>query len=268
MALYTTISYAGFVNLKTTYPALQVYYTQPTVAPNTYFAIVGNGSQCVCNIFSASDVTNFETNYLPSAIVVSAINDALSFLDSSVSPTITQDVNLTRVGGTAITEGQKVMASSLPVVIASDQSSVPITLTANSKATYSATVTGLVAVATPTDIFTITGSGTKTVRILRVSWSVTASLGTVFDLVLLKRSTANSAGTSTTRTSVPHDSINAAATATVRAYTANPTLGILAGNIDSVKTIATTASPTNPSKSLVIREFNGMGQPIVLRGTA
>ena len=36
-------------------------------------------------------------------------------------------VNLTQVGGSAISEGQKTMATSLPVVIASDQSSIAVT---------------------------------------------------------------------------------------------------------------------------------------------
>lgn len=45
---------------------------------------------------------------------------------SSSTPIGTQDVNLTQVGGAAISEGQKAMAASLPVVIASDQSTLPV----------------------------------------------------------------------------------------------------------------------------------------------
>lgn len=43
-----------------------------------------------------------------------------------INSTTDQNVNLTKVGGAAITEGQKTMSASLPVVIASDQSAVPI----------------------------------------------------------------------------------------------------------------------------------------------
>jgi hypothetical protein len=43
----------------------------------------------------------------------------------------TGNVNLIQVGGVAISEGQKTMAASLPVVIASDQSTVPVTITGN-----------------------------------------------------------------------------------------------------------------------------------------
>ena len=44
-------------------------------------------------------------------------------VESSPTP---QNVNLTQVGGSAISEGQKTMAASLPVVIASDQSDVSV----------------------------------------------------------------------------------------------------------------------------------------------
>ena len=45
-------------------------------------------------------------------------------VDQGTSPWVT---NLTQVGGSAIALGQHVMASSLPVVIASDQSAIPVT---------------------------------------------------------------------------------------------------------------------------------------------
>lgn len=41
-----------------------------------------------------------------------------------------QNINLTEVGGAAISEGQKTMANSLPVAIASDQSAIPISAAA------------------------------------------------------------------------------------------------------------------------------------------
>lgn len=50
-----------------------------------------------------------------------------SGVEVTVTPSGTQDVNLTEVGGAPITEGQKTMANSIPVVIASDQSAIPVT---------------------------------------------------------------------------------------------------------------------------------------------
>lgn len=46
--------------------------------------------------------------------------------DAIITPSGTQDVNLTKVGGTAVTLGQKTMAASIPVVLASDESALPI----------------------------------------------------------------------------------------------------------------------------------------------
>lgn len=44
-----------------------------------------------------------------------------------ITPSGTQDVNLTKVGGSAIAIGQALMAASLPVVIASNQSALTVT---------------------------------------------------------------------------------------------------------------------------------------------
>src|ERR1700730_6380354 len=43
------------------------------------------------------------------------------------TPPALQNVNLTEIGGATITEGQKTSANSVPVVIASDQSAIPVT---------------------------------------------------------------------------------------------------------------------------------------------
>lgn len=99
------------------------------------------------------------------------------------------------------------------------------------KATYSAGITGLVSAASATDLFTVTGSATKTVRITRLEISGEATTAAPVQIVLLKRSTANTLGTSSAPTLAPHDSANVAATATVLAYTANPTTGTLVANL-------------------------------------
>lgn len=44
----------------------------------------------------------------------------------TTTPPTNASTNITQIGGSALTEGQKVMASSVPVVIASDQSAVPV----------------------------------------------------------------------------------------------------------------------------------------------
>lgn len=136
------------------------------------------------------------------------------------------------------------------------------------KATYSSTITGLVVPALATDIFTITGSGTKTIRILQVGISATAAADTKVNTVLIKRSAANTGGTSSTPAIIPHDSTSAAATAVIRAYTANPSgLGATVGTLRTVKFDAIGTSTVVPM--VPIFDFgNRPGQAIVLRGTA
>ncbi len=103
-------------------------------------------------------------------------------------------------------------------------------------ATYSASVNGFTLAATPTDIFNIIGSATKTIRVTKIRLTGTTTSGSPISVsvMLTKRSTANTGGTRATAINVPHDSTSAAGTANVGNYTANPTaLGTLVGNIRS-----------------------------------
>ncbi len=135
------------------------------------------------------------------------------------------------------------------------------------RATYSATIAGLASAASATDIFTITGSASKTVRITRLEISGQATTAAAVQVALLVRSTANTIGTSTAPTLVPHDSNSAAATAVVKAYTANPTTGSLVGNIrtDYVFLAAPATATVGPDK--IFLDFGiRPSQALVLRG--
>lgn len=145
------------------------------------------------------------------------------------------------------------------------------TLDAN-KNTYSFSGT-VTAVAGVTDLITITGSATKTVRVTRISLFATQTTGTVGTVSLIKRSAANTGGTFSAKTAVPHDSNNAAATVVVNAYTANPTaLGAAVGTLRT-KFIAI-GSPTSTNANPIIpddfiSEFgNRAAQGLILRGTS
>jgi hypothetical protein len=258
--------------------------------------------------------------------------------DSSLAAN--QSVNVNQVGGVAITEGQKTSAASIPVVVASDQSNLPDNLTqiagtavstaaagvqkigisgatavtldaaqnaaapANElvvggvyqttvpaltagnasqlqtdstgalavnregrKATYSATAVFSPTVTAATDVFTITGSATKTVRVTKLTVFGTETTAATQIVEILKRSTANSGGTSAASTAVPHDSNSSAATATVLSYTANPTtLGTLLATIRTGRPFfGSGATPQDPSSTYVFGDVNE--QAIVLRGT-
>lgn len=149
-------------------------------------------------------------------------------------------------------------------------SNAAFSLLDGTKATYIASKTGLAAAtSSATDIFTVTGSASKTVRITRLGISATvATAAATIDIVLLVRSTANSGGTSTgSPTLVPYDSNSSAATATVLSYTANPTTGNLVGNVGAFKLFMNVAA-TGTSDKVVLDFGNRPAQAIVLRGTS
>ncbi len=133
--------------------------------------------------------------------------------------------------------------------------------------TYSASASAFVPpAAAATDIFTLIGSATKTIRIhrIRVTGSTTSGSAIKTTFNLIKRSTLNTAGTRVVGTAGAHDSTNAAATANPGHYTVNPTaLGTLVAVIRSTH-IAVTASGI--SGGVVEWDFETTGQPLVLRG--
>lgn len=133
--------------------------------------------------------------------------------------------------------------------------------------TYMAAVTGLVVAANPTDIFTITGAAGKIVKVTRVEVSATQTTAAVRDILIVKRSTANSGGTSSVISGIPLDSSSSAASATVRSYTANPTLGSSLGTLLSRKLFiptTTTVVPQVPFQYII----NGDEKPITLRSAS
>ena len=136
------------------------------------------------------------------------------------------------------------------------------------KASYSAVAVALAPAATATDIFEIKGSATKTVRITRIAVSGVATAAGAYVFQLIKRSTANTTGTSSAPTPVPHDSNSAAATATLKAYTANPgALGTAVGTIRAQRgTVNTAATPAVPNVPVVFEFGRNNDQACVLRG--
>ncbi len=171
----------------------------------------------------------------------------------------TGNASLASIDGKLNSLGQKTQAGSVPIVVSSDP-------------TYSAGVSSLNVANSATDVFTITGSASKVIRVKRIEVFLTVNVALggsqTIEVVLAKRSTANSGGTSTTPTVVPHDSTDSAGTAVVRAYTANPTLGSLVGAVRCAKITAVSVNTTAP----VARQVWDFGlpnsKPIYLRGTS
>lgn len=141
---------------------------------------------------------------------------------------------------------------------------LPVKITDDTKDTYSATAINFAAANLATDIFTIFGSATKIVKIKRIIIAAVQQAGAVRDVIFIKRSTLNTGGTSTTLTSVPHDSNSVSATAFTRSYTANPTVGTFVGNIRATKLFINT-SATVLTEYIVDFETLKVNAPFVLR---
>jgi len=119
------------------------------------------------------------------------------------------------------------------------------------------------------DIAVLSGSASKTIRITRVEVSMSTS-GTagVEAVTLVKRSAADTGGTSAAMTAVPHDSNYAAASAAPRNYTAAPTLGTAVGTIRGVQFFDDSNAATGANTWLWDFGTRGGAACIVLRGVA
>lgn len=203
----------------------------------------------------------------------------VAFSPNSPLPAGTNDIgsiDVSEFGSNPVVTGAGGSGAGIPRVTAANDSTSNAnpwisTVIDGQKTTYSTSIVGLVPASTPTDVFTLTGSGTKTVRILRVWYSATEGTAAIKDILFIKRSSADSGGTSTNPTRVPYDSNDAAATATVNAYTANPTsLGSAIGTVLAFK-YAMSAVNNNTAigpDTTPIDFGNRPGRAVVLRGTS
>lgn len=133
------------------------------------------------------------------------------------------------------------------------------------KTTYGSSILNLATAATATDVVTLSGSATKTVKIIEIGISGSATTAVALGIQLIKRSTTNTTGTSTTPAIVPFDSANAPGTAVFRAYTANPgALGTAVGTLKVHKLLIDSTTVT--SNFILYQHGSTPGQPIVLRG--
>jgi hypothetical protein len=131
--------------------------------------------------------------------------------------------------------------------------------------TYSASANITVAAAA-TDIAILPGSATTTVFVTKIIISGIQTTAGEVDLQIIKRSTANTGGTSAAMTAVPHDSADSAAIAAPLSYTANPTPGTTVGTVRRVYIPVNLA--TTQVYSVTVIEFGDKGKPITLNGVA
>lgn len=152
--------------------------------------------------------------------------------------------------------------------LAANASYFPSTqITDNKETAYCGSTPVFTTAASATDIFNFKGSGTKTIYIRKIVWrqATVSSTGTI-QVYLLKRSTANSGGTSSALTAVPLDSNFASATASGVYYTANPTTGTSLGTISHCMLVS--GGAIWPGTIYTLFDSTKGGSPIVLRGTS
>lgn len=134
------------------------------------------------------------------------------------------------------------------------------------KLTYSAAFTAAAGVTG--DLLTIQGGTGRAIRVTRVSLSGTATAATDVDVTLVKRSTADTGGTATALTAVPHDSNNSAAVASVSLWTAAPTPGTSIGTIRSEKVLANVATAQAELLEWIFGVRPGAQAPVLRGGSA
>ncbi len=141
-----------------------------------------------------------------------------------------------------------------------------VQVTDNTEAVYCGSTPIFTTAASATDILNFKGSSTKTIYIRKIVWKqASIATGGSFSVYLLKRSTANSGGTSSALTAVPLDSNFSSATASGVYYTANPTTGTSLGGIAHVFLYVNSAVP---GYAYTLFDSTKGGAPIVLRGTS
>lgn len=135
------------------------------------------------------------------------------------------------------------------------------------KPTYSIAANWAVG-ATPTDVFLITGSATKTIKIQRVTISGNNSGDTNINVNLIRRSSAASGGTGLPLNGnvAKHDSTSPTSTAGMALYTANPTVGTFAGILDTVSIFFPLQASGRGSLVYTYDTTKHNIQPVILRG--
>lgn len=133
--------------------------------------------------------------------------------------------------------------------------------------TYSGAAKNFTLAATPSDACILNGSATRTVYVTKVSISGLKTTAGLSQVLLFKRTAANTGGTAVATTEVANDTASAAPTAAMQHYTANPTPGT-GTQIYSNYALFQAPAGTTDGVLREIRFGDGMSQYNVLRGVA
>lgn len=154
------------------------------------------------------------------------------------------------------------VATAIPLCAQQNVSPVPAT----KPASYSASAT-VASASSATDIAVLPGNASNTVLVYGVRVSCQETTAGQVAIYIIKRSTADTAGTSSSMTAVKQDSNYAAASSAPLTYTANPTAGTAVGNLD-VQYIGCNASATAGPNDVYVSPSDWKMKPIILHGTS
>ena len=137
------------------------------------------------------------------------------------------------------------------------------------RATFHYVAQDVTPVATATDVLVLSGSASKVIRVTKVSLVGTATAASIYDHYVIKRTAANTGGTSTSVTAAKSDSSDDAQTATLKLYTANPS-GLGTGiSVEANKTyLSASATPGAAALPIVYTFGTRNDKAIVLRGAS
>lgn len=161
-----------------------------------------------------------------------------------------------------------ISGASAPLSI--NASGVAAVSTEGTTPTYRATIADLAPAASATDVTTICGSATKTVKVKYVQASADATNVSSVDFYIFLRTAADTGGTSSVVASIAADpASDPAATAVIRSYNSNPaSLGTGTVVVGDHYALAAIASTGYPITQWVETFGTRNGQPLILRGTS
>jgi hypothetical protein len=137
------------------------------------------------------------------------------------------------------------------------------------RATFRYVAQDITPVATATDVLVLTGSATKVIRVTKVEVVGTATTASIYDHYIIKRTTANTGGTSSSVTAAKSDSADDAQTAALKLYTANPSAVGTGIAIEAHKTYLSASATPGAAALPSSYEFGVRNdKAIVLRGTS
>lgn len=132
--------------------------------------------------------------------------------------------------------------------------------------TYSASITNHGNVAA-SDIYCVTGSDTKLVKVTGFCVSAEANSAIIADLTIVLRSTLNTGGGLASVPVVKMDQLNPTPTAVVQSFTSAPTAGTAIGTVRSIKMLLEGSGSSGRSCQGTLFFPRNWGQPITLRGS-